>query len=351
MSAIPSTMKAAVIREFGDTDVLRHEVIDTPQPRQGHVLIKILAAGINRLDHYIREGSVAPELPMPHVLGIDAAGEIAALGEGVTGFEIGQRVIPSPGYPTDPAEADVRPAITASSFALPGLAVQGTYAQYIEMPARWVIPDETGLRPEEVATLPIVLGTSVRALKTVGEVKSGDKVLVHAGASGSGSMLIQVAKALGAEVATTIRHDAKADIPRRAGADLVINSRSEDFVERVREWTGGVGADVVIDNVGGDVLPRSIDAVRPLGVVVVYGFSGGAEVTFDVRDLFFTQKQLRGTMAADIEDLQWGLERVRAGSIKPMLDRTLPLSRAAEAHGLIAENKVAGNIVLLPWSA
>ncbi|MFQ5984522.1 MAG: zinc-binding alcohol dehydrogenase family protein, partial [Alphaproteobacteria bacterium] len=237
-------MKAAVIREFGDVDVLNYEDVPTPSPKPGHVLIRVLAAGVNRFDHYIREGSVVPELPFPHVLGADAAGEVAELGEGVTEFEIGERVVPMPGFPLKEEDYDIRPAVTAPSFALPGLGIWGTYAQYIEVPARWVLKDDTGLKPEQLATLPIVLATGVRSVKEVGAVKAGDKVLVHSGASGSGSMQIQVAKALGAEAATTVRDDAKGDFAKTLGADLVVNTRKEDFVERVKEWTDGRGADV-----------------------------------------------------------------------------------------------------------
>ena len=345
-----TTMKAAVIRAFGDTDVLQYEDLVAPQPKPGHLLIKVLAAGVNRLDHYIRAGSIAPELPFPHILGADAAGEVAAIGDGVTDFAIGERVVPAPGFATDDAESDIRPTATASSFALPGLHIAGTYAQYIAVPARATVKDDTGLDPELVATLPVVLATAVRAVKNVGEVKAGDKVLVQAGASGSGSMLIQVAKALGAVVATTIRNEDKREFAERTGADLVINMQTEDFVERVKEWTNGAGADVVIDNLGGDVLPKSIDAARPLGVIVAFGFAAGTEITFNVQSLFFPQKQLRGTMASDIEDLEWGLDEIKAGRIKPLLDRALPLSQAAEAHRLIANNEISGNIVLLPWA-
>jgi len=349
-SRAATTMKAAVIREFGGIDVLQYDDVPIPQPKPGHLLIKVLAAGVNRFDDYIRAGSIAPELPFPHILGADAAGEIAAIGEGVTGFEIGERVVPAPGFAVDDAEADIRPTATAPSFALPGLHIAGTYAQYIEVPARATVKDDTGLDPELVATLPVVLATAVRAVKNVGEVKAGDHVLVHAGASGSGSMLIQVAKALGAKVATTIRNEDKREFAEHTGADLVINMKTEDFVERVKEWTNGSGADVVIDNLGGDVFSKSIDAARPLGVVVAFGFAAGTEVTFNVQSLFFPQKQLRGTMASDTEDLQWGLEQIKAGRIKPLLDRALPLSEAAEAHRLIANNEVTGNIVLLPWA-
>jgi len=343
-------MKAAVIHGFGDVNVLKYEDIETPTPRPQHILIKVLASGVNRLEHSLREGSVVPELPFPHILGADAAGEVAELGEGVTGFQVGERVIPMPGFPLKEEEYDFRPAGTAPSFTLPGMGIPGTYAQYIEIPAHWVVNDDTGLKPEEVATLPMVLATGVRSVREIGGVKTGDKVLIHSGAGGAGSMQVQVAKALGAQVATTVRDDAKGEFAKTMGADLVINTLKEDFVERVKEWTGGLGADVVIDNLGGDVLSKSIDAARPLGVVVAFGFVAGTEVTFDIRNFFFAQKQLRGSMASDLEDLQWGLEQVRAGRIKPLLDKALPLSQAAEAHRLVSTNQVTGKIVLLPWA-
>ena len=343
-------MKAAIIHEFGDFDVLKYEEVPTPEPRAGHVLVKVLAAGVNRLDHYLREGTVVPELPFPHILGADAAGEVAALGDGAIGIEIGDRVVVVPGYPQNEEDYDVYPASQAPSFALPGLHIPGTYAQYIEVPARYLLKDETGLTPEEVATLPVALATAVRAVKEVGGVKAGDKVLVQAGASGSGSMQIQVAKALGAEVATTIRNESKADFVREIGADLVINTRNEDLVKRVQEWTDGGGADVVIDNLAGDVLAKSIEAAKPTGTIVAFGFAAGPEVKFDIRSLFFQQKVLKGSMASDKSDLEFGLkELLPEGKIRPLLDRTLSLREAADAHRLIANNEVAGNIALLPW--
>ncbi len=343
-------MKAAIIHEFGDFDVLKYEEVLTPEPRSGHVLVKVLAAGVNRLDHYLREGSVVPELPFPHILGADAAGEVAALGDGADGIEVGDRVVVVPGYPQNEEDYDVYPASQAPSFALPGLHIPGTYAQYIEVPARYLLKDETGLTPEEVATLPVALATAVRAVKEVGGVKAGDKVLVQAGASGSGSMQIQVAKALGAEVATTIRNESKADFVREIGADLVINTRDEDLVKRIQEWSDG-GADVVIDNLAGDVLAKSIEAAKPTGLIVAFGFAAGPEVKFDIRSLFFQQKVLKGSMASDKSDLVFGLkELLPEGKIRPLLDRTLSLREAPEAHRLIANNEVAGNIALLPWA-
>jgi len=345
-----ATMKAAAIKEFGDVNVIKVIDVEKPQVKPGRVLIKILAAGVNRLDHYIRAGQIAPELPFPHILGADASGEIAFLGEGVSGFKIGDRVIPAPGYPTKEEDYSIQPENAAPSFTLHGLGIPGTYAQFLEVPARFVVKDETGLSPEEVATLPVVLATSYHALKNVGQVKAGDKVLVHGGASGSGSMHIQMGRALGAQVATTVRDDKKGQFAKQLGAELIINTRNEDFVEPVKKWSGGMGANVVIDNMGGDILSKSIDALRPGGIVVAFGFTAGTQVSFDIRQLFFFEKQIRGSMGSSLKDLKSGLDLVRQGKIKAVLDRALPLSQAAEAHQLIASNRVTGNIVLLPWA-
>ncbi len=344
-------MKAVVIRSFGGPEVLRYEDVETPRPGSGHILVKILAAGVNRLDHYLREGSVTQDISFPHVLGSDAVGEVADIGEGVNGFEIGDRVVPVSGYPTEEDEYKVSPLALAPSWRLTGMGTWGTYAQFIEVPARWTLKDESGLTPEELATLPTVMPTGVRAVRVVGEVKKGDRVLITAGSSGAGTLAIQVAKALGAEVAATVRDDAKGELTKALGADCVINTRKENLVERIQQWTDGRGVDVAIDYLGGDFVAQSIDAVKPRGIVVVAGFVAGTEATFNVRSFFFPQKQLRGTMSGDVADYQWGIEQVRAGRIRPVLDRVLPLREAAEAHRLIASNQVKGNLVLLPWAA
>ncbi len=255
-------MKAAVIHEFGSPDVFRYEEIATPEPHPGNVVIKVLAAGVNRFDHYIREGSVTPELSFPHVLGADAAGEIAAIGPDVTGFRVGERVVPLTGYPTKEDEAGIYPISAASSYAVAGLGAAGSYAQFMEVPARWVLKDNTGLTPAQAAALPMALSTSVRAVKIVGEVKVGQDVLVTAGSSGVGTMQIQVARALGARVAATVRGESKIEALKALGAERVINTREEELVGAVQQWTDGKGADVAIDNVAGDLLPHVLKEWR-----------------------------------------------------------------------------------------
>ena len=342
-------MKAAIIRQFGGFTEFQYEEVTTPEVKEGHVLIKILASGVNRLEHYIREGSVLDELKWPHILGSDAAGEVAAVGKGVNGFETGQRVIPMPGYPLADSDKTVAPMMIAPSYAIGGIMQWGTYAEYISVPAEYVLHDETGLSPEEIATLPMVLITAVHAVKVRGQVTKNSHVLIHAGSAGTGSMNIQVAKALGAKVATTVDDETKMGFVKALGADLVIDVNNSDFVAKIKEWTNGAGADVVIDNLGGDVLERSLEAVKPRGVVVAMGFVAGVRVSFHVRNFFFSQKEIRGTLMGTKEDLIWGLEMVKQGLIKPQLDRVLHLSEAGKAHRILASNIIKGNIVLNPW--
>jgi NADPH:quinone reductase len=341
-------MKAAAFRRFGGPEVLEYLDLPMPEPRPGNVVIKVRAAGVNRLEHYLREGSVLTDIPLPHVLGSDAAGDIAALGAGVTAFKPGDRVVPLPGYPLDPGDDGHAPLSAAPSYAIGGVVNWGTYAEYVEVPARWVLRDDTGLAPEQLATLPMVLVTGVRAVKTVGGVKAGDRVLVHAGASGTGTLNIQVARALGASVATTVQGPAQAKLAASLGAELVVDATSRDFVKDVLDWTAGRGVDVAIDNLGGDVLQKTLDATRVAGTVVAMGFVAGVEVRFHIRNFFFSHKRLLGTLMGDVEDFRWGLQQVKAGKVRPLLDRALPLSAAAEAHRLIASNAVNGNLVLTP---
>ena len=344
-------MKASVMRAFGTPDVLRLEDANIPEPKADEVLIRVLAAGINRLDHYLREGSVTPDIKFPHVLGSDAAGIVEAVGAGVTKFRPGDRVIPMPGYPLDAADADKTPISAAPSYVIRGIAEWGAYAQFMTVPERWVVADRTGLDPALVATFPMALVTAVRALRTVGDVKAGNTVLVHAGASGTGSTAIQVARALGARVAATVRSPAKADFVRDLGAELVVSLDAPDHVALIRQWAGGDGVDVVLDNLGGQAFTSGLDCLAPLGRLVSMGMVMGLEATFPLRPFFFAQKQIRGTLMGDVDDLEWGFEHVRTGAIRPQLDRAFPLVEAAAAHTRLAEGAALGNLVLLPWES
>ena len=344
-----TTMRAVFLRGFGGIDVLEFGALPTPQPRPGHVLVRIAAAGVNYYDTLIRSGAVSRAIALPHVPGSDAVGTIDALGDGVTGLAVGRRVIVAPGYPTEPAELDLTPENQAPSYYPGGTFRWGSYAELIEIDARWVIADDTGLAAEELSTMPLVLVTAMHAVKTLGRVGAGQHVLVQAGASGSGSMAIQVAKALGAAVMTTVSTPAKAELARRMGADAVVPYRDANVAEAAREWTRGEGVDVVIDPVGGVAMADNVRSLRPRGTIVNFGLSGGAEATIaHLYPFFRNELRIVGSWMGSMAELREGLALVRQGRIKPALDRVLPLAEAPEAHRLIGEARVAGKLALVP---
>ncbi|MBX9948322.1 MAG: zinc-binding dehydrogenase [Candidatus Obscuribacterales bacterium] len=342
-------MKAAVINRFGGPEVFSVEEVPTPVAGPGQVLVKVHGVLVNRLDHYIRNGDITQDLKFPHVLGLDAVGEIAVVGEGVRKFRLGERVITMPGYPSDPGDYAFRPTTLAPSYSMRGLQLPGTYAQYVAVPQEFVLHDKTGLPPESAAALPVPLMTAINAVQKVGEVKKGDFVLIHAGGSATGYFGIQVARALDARVAATARSVEAREMASEAGAELVINVSDDEFNDWIAKWTDGRGVDVAIDSLGGDTFEKTINAVKTGGIIVAMGFMSGAEVKFDIRNLFFREKQIRGSLTADIEDFAKWLEPVRKGIIKPKIDCALPLSQARKAHELVSQNKARGAVILLPW--
>lgn len=336
-------MKAATITRFGPPSVFETIDLPRPAPGPGELLVRIEAAGLNRLDHYIREGSVNPSLAFPHILGSDAVGIVEDANDDVSDFSPGDRVIPMPGYPTDPHDAGADVLSVSRSYAIRGLVENGAYAEYMTVPARWTLRAPEGVSSVDLATLPMALVTAVRAVKVVGGVKEGDTVLIQAGASGTGSFMVQIAKSLGAKVAATVRSESKRAFVEGLGADLVVGME-DGALDAVREWSNG-GVDVAVDNLGGPSLARSVDATRPLGLTVLMGNVLGLESVLPVRSLFFPQKRIAGTLMGGVEDLEWGLDKVRAGRIRPTLDRTYPLDEAEAAHTRLAAGDAVGNIV------
>jgi NADPH:quinone reductase-like Zn-dependent oxidoreductase len=345
-------VQAATITAFGDVDVLNFGEVPTPSPKAGHVLIKIMAVGTNYYDTLVRSGAVSRSIPLPHVVGSDVVGRIEKLGAEVKSLALGARVIVAPGFPSDPAEWNVTPENEAPSYFPTGTYGWGGYAQYMEVPARWVIRDETDLAAEDLATMPLVLVTAVHAVKTLGGVGPGSRVLVQAGASGSGSMAIQVAKALGANVITTVSTDKKAALARAVGADEVVRYRETDVSATVRGWAGPNGIDVVIDPVGGPAMAGNLECLKPRGTVVNFGLSGGVEATIPHLYPFFrNERRIVGAWMGSMAELAFGLDLVKRGKIRSTLHKTLPLNEVREAHRMMARAEVVGKLALLPWAA
>jgi NADPH:quinone reductase-like Zn-dependent oxidoreductase len=347
-----TTMHAMTIGAFGGLDVLNRQEMPIPKARPGYVLVKVEAVGVNYYDTLIRSGAVSRDIALPHVGGSDVVGVIEATGEDVTGFAPGQKVIVAPGYPTDVAEQTHRPENEARSYFPTGTFEWGGYAQFMEVSARWVLPDDTGLPPEELAAIPLVLVTAVHAVRSVGKVGPGQRVLVQAGASGAGSMAIQIAKVLGAKVIATVSTEAKAKLARELGADAVVNYRAGSVADELLAFTSGEGVDVVIDPVGGITLSDNISSLRPRGTIVNLGLSGGVAATIpNLYQFFRNELRIVGSWMGSMDELRFGLGLVCQGKVRAALDQVLPLAAAREAHRLIAERRVTGKLVLLPWAA
>lgn len=341
-------MKANVIRGFGGPEVFNFCDVDVPRIGPAEVLVKVQACGINHYDIFLRRGEVSRDIPLPHVMGADVVGVVEGFGAEVSGLQNGDRVIVAPGYPLDAGDYEFEPINLARSYSVTGGSNWGGYAEFMAVPSRFVISNPPEMSFENLATIPLVLMTAVHAVKTLAQVCGRQKVLVQAGASGSGAMCIQVAKTLGAEVATTVGSEEKMDFARRLGAELVINYQVDDFVDRIKDWTDGAGVDAVIDNVGGSVFEGNVRALKRAGHFVNFGMVGGRSAEYVFPLIFYKQLHLHGSMMGTMEELAWGLEQVRASKIKPILDRALPLADAPQAHQHIEERRVQGKVVLIP---
>lgn len=319
-------MKAAVVHEFGAEDVLRYEDVPDPRPGPGEVLVRVRAAGINRGDLGRRMGTYPAGVQLPFIIGWDIAGTVEALGPGVSGPPPGTRVV--------------------------ALIPQGGYAELAVAAAAQTVPLPDGVSFEQAAALPVAYLTSWFALRHQGALQSGESCLVQAAASGVGVAGIQIAKAMGARVLTTASTEEKLALGRRLGADVLINYTTTDFVEVVKQETGGTGVDVVLESVGGDVLVRSIAALAPFGRLVSVGNSSRSAAPADMAQLLGRRISLFGFYLLVERGLGAGLaelvELVAAGKITAVIDRTFPLEEAAAAHRHVASRANLGKVLLIP---
>ncbi|AOJ78411.1 quinone oxidoreductase family protein [Burkholderia ubonensis] len=321
------------IDRHGDAGVLRRVEAHVAPPGAGEVRIRQTAVGVNFVDIYFRSG--AHPLPaLPGVLGVEAAGVIDAVGPGVDAVVAGQRVAYA-GLPT------------------------GSYASLRTLPAERVVPVPDGVSDETVAGGLLKGITVYMLLHRVRQVAAGDSVLVHAAAGGVGLLVTQWASALGARVIGTVGSAAKAALVRACGAEAVVAYRDDDFVAAARAFGGGAGVDYAIDGIGGDVLTRTLGAVRPFGMVASIGqvAAVGARQTIDLdelgpaRSIALARPSVLGFIARDVagyrEAARVTLERL-AGGMRVEIGARLPLGQAADAHRMLEARATTGAVVLVP---
>ncbi|MSO84947.1 MAG: NAD(P)H-quinone oxidoreductase [Rhodospirillales bacterium] len=314
----------------GPPEVLKATTRPRPAAGDGEILIRVGAAGVNRPDVLQRQGGYPPPAGASDIPGLEVAGTVAALGAGAGAWNVG-----------DPVCA---------------LVSGGGYAEYVAAPAPQCLPIPKGLSPVEAAGLPETFFTVWTNVFERGRLVAGETLLVHGGSSGIGTSAIQMASRLGARVFATAGSAEKCTACERLGAASAINYRATDFVEAVKELTGGRGVDVILDMVGADYIERNIRALAPEGRLVQIGFQKGAkaEVNFMplmLKRLTYTGSTLRiqstaskGRIAEALRTTIWPL--IEAGDIRPVIHATFPLERAADAHRLMESNAHIGKIIL-----
>ena len=324
-------MYAARVTKTGGPEVLEFAEVETPAPGPGRVLVKVAASGVNFIDTYFRSG-VYP-LSLPSVLGSEGAGTVEALGEGVTGLAVGDRV----------AWAD-------------GNA--GSYAEYDVVNADRLVSVPEGIDLETAAALMLQGMTAHYLLNSAWQLKAGETALVHAAAGGMGLLLTQLAKTKGARVIGTTSSAAKERIAREAGADEIVRyTEVEDVAAEVRALTGGRGVDVVYDGVGKDTFDASLDSLRKRGLLALYGGASGQVPPFDLQrlnrggSLFVTRPTLADYIATR-EELEWRSGEIFAavldGSLKISIGARFPLAQAADAHVALTGRGTTGKLLLIP---
>jgi NADPH:quinone reductase-like Zn-dependent oxidoreductase len=343
---------AMVLRSHGGPEVLTRETIDLPEPGPREVRVRVRAVALNHLDLWTRRGLPHVKHEYPHRLGADFVGEIDAIGPGAraafgTKLEVGAKIVASPGVSCGVCQACLSGRDNlCKQYRIFGESTQGGTARHVNIPDANVLPYPENLSFTDAAAIPLTFLTAWQMLVRKAELKAGETVLVQAAGSGVSTAAIQIAKLLGARVIATTGTDAKVARAKALGADEVINYATQDFVAECKRLTGKKGVDCVVEHVGGEVLVKSVLATAWGGRVVTCGATSGFTPQIDLRQIFFRQVSVLGSTMGPKGDLFEILEHVRAGKLKPIVDRVMPLWEMAEAHRVLEERKAFGKVVL-----
>ncbi|HWH30247.1 MAG TPA: NAD(P)H-quinone oxidoreductase [Mycobacteriales bacterium] len=324
-------MRAVTIPSPGGPEALVVADVPDPEPGPGEVLVDVVATAVNRADVLQRKGFYDPPPGASPYPGLECSGRVAALGEGVAGWSVGDQVC--------------------------ALLAGGGYAERVAVPAGQLLPVPRGVGLAEAAALPEVACTVWSNVFQLAGLQPGEVLLVHGGTSGVGTFALQLASRHGARVFCTVGTADKAERAVALGAERAVRYREEDFVECVREATGGRGADVVLDNMGAAYLERNVTVLATGGRLVVIGLQGGAKAELDLGRLLTKRASVHGTVlrarpaaekAAVVEAVLAGVwPAVEAGEVRPVVDRVLPLDDVAEAHRVVEASEHVGKVLLL----
>ena len=341
-------MKAVRIHEHGGPEVLRLDEIDRPSPGLRQVLVRVLGVSINHLDLWVRRGMPGFAVDFPRVLGCDGTGEIVEVGEGVTAFGPGQKVVLEPGYTNAGPEWDRDDADhLAPDYSIRGEHSDGYDAEFVVLDERYVFPLPDGMDPVQAAAVPLVFLTAWGMIERA-ELAAGETVLVLGAASGVGSAAIQIANHLGARVISTAGSEDKRALGLELGAEAVVDHRSEDWPKEVKKLTDGQGCDVVIEHVGPATWEGSMRSLARLGRLVTCGGTTGAKVSMMLPHLFIKNLSILGSTMGPRGSLPVIFDRVARGHYRPVVDSVVPMSEVAAAHSRLEAREAVGKIVMVP---
>lgn len=341
-------MKAAVIFETGALEQVQVADVPAPKAEYGQVILDVKAAALNHLDIWIRKGRPGITLPSPHILGSDAAGVVAAVGEGVQGVQVGDEVVVNPGLSCMRCAACLRGDQSAcEKYAILGTAAPGTFAEQVSVSALNVAPKPAHLSWEEAAALPLAYVTAWRMIFTRACVRPGETVLIHGIGGGVALAALQLLRIAGATAVVTSSCNEKLARAKELGASHTINySETPDLPAAILACTEGVGVDAVIDTVGAGTWPVNFTVCRKGGRIAHCGVTTGATVETNIAALYWKQLSVLGSTMGSHEDFRQLLSAVQASGLRPVIDQIFPLAEAREAQGRMERGEQFGKIVL-----
>jgi len=343
-------MKAIIYHEFGDVDVLRYEDVPLPETGDDEVLVRVRSVSLNHLDHLQRKGPAwLPAFSLPHIAGMDVAGEVEWVGQRVSTVREGDRVLINPSINCKHCSWCVKGQDNyCPSLKVLGGNVNGGFAEFAKAPASHVYRLSDRLSYDAAACIPTVYVTAWHALIDRGHLRIGEDVLIHAAGSGLGTAAIQIAKSCGARVIATAGSDAKLKKARELGADVVINYNREDVVGVVKEVTDGKGVEVVLEHVGPATWDRSLLSLTPRGRLIHCGATTGMTVQINLPYAYHFGIQIIGSDGFTIAEFEAVLSLFNHGKFQPVIDTIYPLEQAAEAQRRMIDRNLFGKIILHP---
>lgn len=340
-----------MLTAFGGAENLAPAVVPDPVPGPGEVLLRVRACALNHLDLWVAGGLPSAKVKLPFILGCDAAGEVAALGPGVSGLAVGARFAVHPGRCCgacgpcrEGRESDCADYGIIGAYG----GRPGGYAELLAVPVQHLLPVPDGVGFAEAASLPLTALTAWHMLSALAGLKAGETVLVVGAGAGVSVAAIQIAKALDARVIATSTDAGKLERAKALGADLVIHHPPEDLARTVRKLTGGAMADAVFEHVGGEVIGDALKCLRRSGRLVTCGATAGPVAPIDLRYVFDRQLKILGAKMGSLAEMRAVWELVRDGRLKGVVDETYPLVEARAAHERLAGRGHFGKVVLLP---